>query len=129
MTRTLKQIPEWRGKLSEIRYDIGLEDVTQRLVDWANERQITLMYIQPGKPTQNAYIERINRTVRHEWLDMHHVESIEHDQDLTGDWLRKYYNVRPNSAIGGVSPSAVASSLSSTNNCLGEWGDHILTGR
>ena len=60
--------------------------------------------IQPGKPTQNAYIERFNRTVRHEWLDMHLFESIEHAQHLASDWLWKYNNERPNSAIGGVPP-------------------------
>lgn len=42
------------------------------------------MYIQPGKPTHNAYIERFNRTVRHEWLDMYLFDSIEHAQQLTG---------------------------------------------
>jgi putative transposase len=39
--------------------------------NWAEKRGIRLMFIQPGKPTQNAYVERFNRTVRHEWLDEH----------------------------------------------------------
>jgi putative transposase len=45
------------------------------------------LYIQPGKPTQNAYIERFNRTVRHEWLDMHQFNSIAHAQLLATQWL------------------------------------------
>ena len=69
--KALERIIEWRGKPAAIRCDNGPEYVSQSLVNWANEHQITLMYIQPGKPTQNAYIERFNRTVRHEWLDMH----------------------------------------------------------
>lgn len=65
--KALERIIEWRGKPAAIRCDNGPEYVSQSLVNWANEHQITLMYIQPGKPTQNAYIERFNRTVRHEW--------------------------------------------------------------
>ena len=95
---------EWRGRPAAIRCDNGPEYVSQSLVNWANEHQMTLMYIQPGKPTQNAYIERFNRMVRHEWLDMRLFESIEHAQDLAADWLWKYDNERPNSAIGGVPP-------------------------
>ena len=38
---------------------------------------ITIQHIQPGQPQQNAYIERYNRTVRHEWLDQYIIESIE----------------------------------------------------
>ena len=64
--KALERIIEWRGKPAAIRCDNGPEYVSQSLVNWANEHQITLMYIQPGKPTQNAYIERFNRTVRHE---------------------------------------------------------------
>lgn len=102
--KALERIMEWRGKPAAIRCDNGPEYVSQSLVNWANEHQITLMYIQPGKPTQNAYIERFNRTVRHEWLDMHLFESIEHAQHLATDWLWKYNNERPNSAIGGIPP-------------------------
>lgn len=102
--RALEQIIEWRGKPAAIRCDNGPEYISQALVDWANEQQITLMYIQPGKPTQNAYIERFNRTVRHEWLDMHLFESIEHAQNLATEWLWTYNNERPNLGIGGVPP-------------------------
>ena len=69
--RSLERIIEWRGKPQSIRCDNGPEYISQTLVNWAEGNAITLQYIQPGKPTQNAYIERFNRTVRHEWLDMH----------------------------------------------------------
>ena len=52
--RALEQIIEWRGKPAAVRYYNGPEYLSQGLVDWANENQITLMYIQPGKPMQNA---------------------------------------------------------------------------
>jgi putative transposase len=102
--RALEQIIEWRGKPAAFRCDNGPEYISQALVDWANEQQITLMYIQPGKATQNAYIERFHRTVRHEWLDMDLFESIEHAQNLATEWLWTYNNERPNSGIGGVPP-------------------------
>lgn len=102
--RSLEQIIEWRGKPSAIRLDNGPEYIAQSLVAWANSQRITLMYIQPGKPTQNAYIERYNRTVRHEWLDMHAFESVDQAQHLATEWLWLYNNERPNTAIGGVPP-------------------------
>lgn len=102
--RSLEQVIEWRGKPSAIRCDNGSEYISQTLIDWANKHQITLMYIQPGKPTQNAYVERFNRTVRHEWLELHLFESIEQAQELATIWLWTYNNERPNSAIGRVPP-------------------------
>ena len=56
---------EWQGKPAVIRCDKGPEYVSNQLVTWAIKQNITLMYIQPGKPTQNAYIECFNRTARH----------------------------------------------------------------
>ena len=102
--RSLEQIIEWRGKPSAIRADNGPENIAQRVVDWATDNKITLIYIQPGKPTQNAYIERFNRTARHEWLDLHDFESVEHAQVLATDWQWIYNNERPNTAIRGVPP-------------------------
>ena len=102
--RALEQMIQWRGKPAALRCDNGPEYLNQILVDWASRYHITLLYIQPGKPTQNAYIERFNRTARHEWLDMHQFESIAHAQLLATQWLWHYNNERPNMAIGGIPP-------------------------
>ena len=56
-------------------------------------------------PTQNAYVERFNRTVRHEWLDEHLFESIEQAQRTATEWLWRYNNERPNMALGGITPN------------------------
>ena len=104
VTRALDQIIEWRGKPAALRCDNGPEYISQTLVSWANKHRITLLYIQPGKPTQNAYIERFNRTAMHEWLDMHQFESIAHAQLLATQWLWQYNNERPHTAIGGIPP-------------------------
>jgi len=100
----LEQVIEWRGKPASLRCDNGPEYISGEMVNWANQHQINLIYIQPGKPTQNAYIERFNRTARHEWLDMHIFNSIEHAQLLATRWLWTYNNERPHSAIDGVTP-------------------------
>ena len=67
--RSLNQIIEWRGAPQVILVDNGPEYVSGLLKVWAEARGIGIECIQPGKPQQNEYIERYNRTVRHEWLD------------------------------------------------------------
>ncbi|BFM19612.1 hypothetical protein R50076_06610 [Gilvimarinus japonicus] len=102
--RALEQVMEWRGKPAALRCDNGPEYISGALVNWTNQHQITLLYIQPGKPTQNAYVERFNRTARHEWLDLHDFASVEHEQELATRWQWQYNNERPNTSIGGVPP-------------------------
>lgn len=102
--RTLERIIEWRGQPRVIRCDNGPEYISQLLIDWAEKKQIRLQYIQPGKPQQNAYVERFNRTVRHEWLDQHLFESIAHAQDTATQWLWRYNNERPHTSLGGITP-------------------------
>ena len=63
--------------------------------------------ISSWEPTRNPYVERYNKTVHHEWLDMYLFESIEQAQELATKWLWCYNNERPNSAIGGISPAYV----------------------
>ncbi len=60
--RALEQVIEWRGKPAALRCDNGPEYISAQMVEWANKNRITFRCIQPGKPTQNAYIERFNRT-------------------------------------------------------------------
>ena len=102
--RALEQVIEWRGKPAALRCDNGPEYISGEMMNWASQNQITLLYIQPGQPTQNAFIERFNRTARHEWLDMHIFNTIEHAQLLATQWLWTYNNERPHSAIGGITP-------------------------
>jgi putative transposase len=103
--RSLERIIEWRGKPGTIRVDNGPEYISGKLLIWASRRGITIQHIQPGQPQQNAYIERYNRTVRHEWLDQYIIESIEEAQDHATQWLWTYNNDRPNMGIGGMTPA------------------------
>jgi putative transposase len=68
-------------------------------------RGIVIQYIPPGKPQQNAYVKRYNRTVRHEWPDQHITESIKEAQDYATQWLWTYSNERPNMGLCGITPS------------------------
>jgi putative transposase len=105
VTRALDRIIEWRGTPLAIRVDNGPEYISDCLRQWAEARGIAIQHIQPGKPQQNAYIERYNRTVRHEWLDQYMFATIKEVQDYATDWLWTYNNDRPNMGLGGITPS------------------------
>ena len=103
--RSLDRIIEWRGKPGTIRVDSGREYISGKLQIWAEKLGISIQHIQPGQPQQNAYIERYNRTVRHEWLDQYIIESVEEAQDQATKWLWTCNNHRPNMGIGGITPA------------------------
>ena len=102
--RALDQIIEWRGKPRAIRCDNGPEYVSAALSRWAERHGIRIEHIQPGKPQQNAYIERYNRTVRYDWLSHYLFDSIDEVQDFATQWLWTYNHERPNMALGGITP-------------------------
>lgn len=102
--RSLDQIIEWRGKPKRIRCDNGPEYISHTLAEWAKDKDIELMFIQPGNPQQNAYVERFNRTVRYDWLGHYLFESIEEVQQRATNWLWTYNHERPNMGLGGITP-------------------------
>jgi putative transposase len=104
VVRALDQVIEWRGKPLAIRSDNGPEYIGSTLAHWAQRHGIRLNHIQPGKPQQNAYIERYNRTVRYDWLSHYLFESIGEVQDYATDWMWTYNHERPNMALGGTTP-------------------------
>ena len=116
VVRALEQIIEWRGKPQSLRCDNGPEYISERLKQWAKDREITLSYIQPGNPQQNAYVERYNRTVRHEWLDMNEFHTIEEAQEEATRWLWTYNNERPNMGIGGITPAMKLAQATNRSN-------------
>lgn len=61
--------------------------ISKKLLDWTDKRRIKLEHIQPGKPQQNAYIERYNRTVRYDWLGQLLFASISEVQEFATSWL------------------------------------------
>ena len=75
---------------------------------WANAHQVSLAFIQPGKPAQNAYIERFNRTFREEVLDAYSFESLAEVRTLSEQWLEEYNTVRPHQSLGNLTPRQYA---------------------
>jgi len=104
VTRALEQVFEWRGKPRAIRSDNGPEYVSHEMRTWANKHDIELRFTQPGKPQQNAYIERFNRTMRYELLSPHLFDSIEQVQDAATRWQWSYNHDRPSMALNGRTP-------------------------
>lgn len=104
VTEALDEIALGRGYSKKIRLDNGPEYISKEFVDWANKHHIELCYIQPGKPAQNGYVERFNRTYREEILDMYMFDSIEEAEIITEKWLDGYNNNRPHEALNNVAP-------------------------
>lgn len=102
--RALDQVIEWRGKPKQLRCDNGPEYISNQLAEWAEENAIELVFIQPGNPQQNAYVERYNRTVRYDWLGHYLFSSIAEVQDYATRWLWTYNYERPNMGLGGITP-------------------------
>lgn len=104
VVRALDQVIEWRGKPDAIRCDNGPEYISAVTTAWAARRGIRIDFIQPGQPQQNAFVERYNRTVRHDWLAQHLFETLQDVQDFATRWLWSYNHDRPNMGIGGITP-------------------------
>ena len=87
-----------------IRLDNGPELRSAALVAWCEDKGIELRYIQLGKPSQNAFIERFNRTYRREVLDAYLFEDLEQVRDITDEWITIYNEERPHRALGKLPP-------------------------
>lgn len=102
--RFLNQLVERYGKPKRIRSDNGPEFISQALQDWCKDQTIELCWIEPGKPTQNAYIERFNGTFRREVLDAHIFTSIRQVRRIVDEWLMEYNSERPHQALKFMTP-------------------------
>ena len=107
VTRWLDKIAALKGYPNMIRVDNGPEHLSKHFQQWAKQHQIIVHYIQPGKPAQNAYIERFNRSYREELLDMYLFKSIQQAQTLTDEWLVHYNQKRPHEALGFKAPCEI----------------------
>ena len=104
VTRVLSELVALHGCPAALRTDNGPEFTAQPLVDWCAEHGVAMHYIQPGKPDQNAYIERFNRSYRTEVLNAYLFESLTELRALTDAWLRIYNGERPHDSLGRVPP-------------------------
>jgi putative transposase len=102
--RTLEQLGEIYGLPQAIRLDNGPELRSAVMTKWCENKGIELRYIQPGKPSQNAFIERFNRTYRHEVLNAYLFEDLNQVREITDDWITVYNEERPHGALGNLPP-------------------------
>ena len=116
VVRVLERLGEVRGLPLALRMDNGPEFIAQELVDWCQARGIAMRYIQPGKPDQNAYIERFNRTVRDEVLNAYVFEDLDQVREITSAWLRTYNEERPHEALGSLPPARFRAKIEESKN-------------
>lgn len=104
LVRVLDELVALHGAPHALRSDNGPEFLSQALIDWCAVHGVAQHYIQPGKPDQNAYIERFNRTFRTEVLDAYAFDSLSQVQEITHWWLPIYNSERPHDSLGRVPP-------------------------
>ena len=97
-----------RGMAAYIRSDNGPEFVAKAVSEWLDKRGAKTIFIHPGSPWENSYIESFNGKLRDECLNMEIFDSVEQASILLENWRQEYNNFRPHSACGGLSPSNYA---------------------
>ncbi|WP_153044898.1 IS3 family transposase [Xenorhabdus mauleonii] len=102
--RVLDRIVVNRGYPLKMRMDNGPELVSLTLAQWAEEHGVILEFIKPGKPTQNAFIERFNRTYRTEVLDFYLFRTLNEVREITEHWMTEYNSERPHESLNNLTP-------------------------
>lgn len=119
--RVLDRIVAWRGYPAKIRMDNGPEFVSATLAEWADDHAVQLEFIKPGKPTQNSFIERFNRTYRTEVLDMYAFKRLSEVREITEHWIREYNEERPHDSLGKLTPREYLTANSERENPKSAW--------
>ena len=122
LIRVMNRLVDFYGLPDAIRCDNGAEMAGHAFRQWAEDRGVQLMFIQPGKPNQNAFAERFNRTFRHEVLDAHLFASMREVEQICDQWRTEYNEERPHESLNNLPPSvymprAIQSAGNSIFNC------------
>jgi putative transposase len=104
VVRELERIAAVRGYPLKLRTDNGPEFIALALADWAEQHGVTLEFIKPGKPMQNGFIERFNRSYREAVLDMFVFQTLNEVREQTETWLKEYNEERPHDSLGDMTP-------------------------
>lgn len=104
VARFLDELAEERALPPIIVCDNGPEFTSKALFFWAKENNTKLGFIQPGKPTQNAFVESLNGKFRNECLNQHWFRSLDEARHEIDQWRQHYNEVRPHSSLGYLPP-------------------------
>jgi hypothetical protein len=108
VTRVLDEIIAERGMAGAIRCDNGPEFTSRHFLAWAVERQIEVIHIQPGKPTQNARVESFHGKLREECLSVSWFQNLFDARRKIAAWRKEYNEERPHSSLGYRTPKEFA---------------------
>lgn len=104
VVRELDNLIFYRGKPRYIRVDNGPEFMSKVFVEWCRENDIQIKYIEPGRPMQNAFIERFNRLYREDVLDAYLFKDMNQVKSISDEWREDYNENHPHGSLGGISP-------------------------
>ena len=95
-----------RGMPGALRMDNGPELISNAVADWASETE--RVFIPPGQPWRNGYVESFNGKLRDECLNINQFHSLNHAKGIIGLWKEEYNTIRPHSSLGYSTPSVYA---------------------
>ena len=107
LVRVFEQLKDERGLPDVLRTDNGPEFLGEVFVSWCKENGVMLDYIEPGKPNQNAFIERFNRSYRVEVLNTWLFRNLDEAREITWAWMLEYNEERNHDGLGGLTPAEV----------------------
>ncbi len=112
VVNVLNRIAFFRGVPQEILTDNGPEFTSCAHSEWTYDKKIHHIFIEPGKPVQNAYTESFNGKFREECIEFHWFKSISDARMIIESWRKDYNTLRPHSSLGGLTPSEYVSKIS-----------------
>ena len=104
VARVLNQLAETRGLPKYIVVDNGTEFTSRAMLEWENGNPTNLAFIDPGKPTQNAFVESFNGKLRDECLNENYFLNLMHAREIIENWRLEYNSERPHSSLGNLTP-------------------------
>jgi putative transposase len=108
VVRVLNQIASERGVPAVLVADNGPEFRSHAIQAWATHNSVQLHYIDPGRPTQNAFIESFNSIVRAECLELRDVDTLREVRGIVKEWQADYNHHRPHGSLADATPLEAA---------------------
>lgn len=108
VTEVLSEVASMYGLHEHIVVDNGPEFISNAMDEWAYGREVTLHFIRPGKPVDNAFMESFNARLREECLNLNWFRSIEHARRVIDEWRVDYNENRLHSSLGFLTPKELA---------------------